>query len=97
MKLDDLIAFIIEEAQHRVISDERSKNAESALADMLKGPVKEKLAKRSKTKQILMKCARTVGELDMESLTVGQKEEAKRDKARDKRKSLRKKKPNQLL
>ena len=32
MKPDDLIAFIIEEAQHRVISDERSKNAESALA-----------------------------------------------------------------
>ena len=32
MKLDDLIAFIIEEAQHRVISDECSKNAESALA-----------------------------------------------------------------
>ena len=32
MKPDDLMAFIIEEAQHRVISDERSKNAESALS-----------------------------------------------------------------
>ena len=32
MKLDDLIAFIIKEAQHRVISNECSKNAESALA-----------------------------------------------------------------
>ena len=32
MKPDDLMAFIIEEAQHRVINDERSKNAESALS-----------------------------------------------------------------
>ena len=32
MKPDDLIAFIIEEAQHRVISDERNKSAGSALA-----------------------------------------------------------------
>ena len=32
MKPDDLITFITEEAQHRVINDERTKNAESALA-----------------------------------------------------------------
>ncbi|KIM92082.1 hypothetical protein PILCRDRAFT_203 [Piloderma croceum F 1598] len=32
MKADDLIAFFIEEAQHRVINDERTKSAESALA-----------------------------------------------------------------
>jgi len=32
MKHDDLIAFLIEEAQHRVINDERTKNAETALA-----------------------------------------------------------------
>src|SRR5882757_11354402 len=32
MKADDLIAFLIEEAQHRVINAERSKNSESALA-----------------------------------------------------------------
>ena len=32
MKHDDLIAFLIEEAQHRVINDERMKNAETALA-----------------------------------------------------------------
>ena len=32
MKLEDLMAFIIEEAQHRVINEERTKNAESALA-----------------------------------------------------------------
>jgi Reverse transcriptase (RNA-dependent DNA polymerase)/gag-polypeptide of LTR copia-type/GAG-pre-integrase domain len=32
IKSDDLIAFIIEEAQHRVINEERTKTAESALA-----------------------------------------------------------------
>jgi len=32
MKADDLITFIIEEAQHRVINDKRMKNAETALA-----------------------------------------------------------------
>ena len=32
MKADDLITFLIEEAQHRVINDERTKNAETALA-----------------------------------------------------------------
>jgi hypothetical protein len=32
MKPDELIAFLIEEGQHRVINDERTKNAETALA-----------------------------------------------------------------
>jgi hypothetical protein len=32
MKADDLVAFIIEEAQHHVINDDRAKTAESALA-----------------------------------------------------------------
>jgi len=32
MKADDLVAFLIEEAQHRVINDDRTKSAESALA-----------------------------------------------------------------
>src|ERR1700692_2259319 len=32
MKADDLIAFFIEEAQHRVINDERTKSTESGLA-----------------------------------------------------------------
>ena len=32
MKADDLIAFILEEAQHRVINKDCTKNAESALA-----------------------------------------------------------------
>jgi hypothetical protein len=42
MKADDLIAFIIEEAQHRVINDERTKSAESALAARTKGAGKSK-------------------------------------------------------
>ena len=36
MKPDDLITFIIKEAQHCVISDECSKNAKSALAAHVK-------------------------------------------------------------
>ena len=47
MKPDDLIAFIIEEAQHRVISDERNRNAESALAAHAKKG-KGKAGKRKK-------------------------------------------------
>src|SRR6202522_4108982 len=37
MKSDDLMSFIIEEAQHRLINDERTKTAESALAARTKG------------------------------------------------------------
>ena len=48
MKPNDLIAFIIEEAQHCVISDERSKNAESALAAHAKKGGKGKPGKRKK-------------------------------------------------
>ena len=40
MKSSDLIAFLIEEAQHRVINDERNKNSEQALA--AKGEGKDK-------------------------------------------------------
>ena len=36
MKADDLIAFLMEEAQHRVINDERSKDSEQALAAHVK-------------------------------------------------------------
>ena len=36
MKPDDLITFITEEAQHRVINDECTKNAESVLAALSK-------------------------------------------------------------
>jgi hypothetical protein len=50
MKPDDIIAFIIEEAQHRVISDERSKNAESALAAHAKRAGKGKAGKKKQDK-----------------------------------------------
>jgi hypothetical protein len=50
MKPDDLVAFIIEEAQHRVISDERSKNAESALAAHAKRAGKGKAGKKKQDK-----------------------------------------------
>ena len=40
MKPNDLISFFIEEAHHRVINDERTKNAESALAAHGKNPKK---------------------------------------------------------
>ena len=40
MKPDDLISFFIEEAQHQVINDECTKNAESALAAHGKNPKK---------------------------------------------------------
>ena len=36
MKHDDLISFILEEAQHRVINDEHTKSAETALAGHMK-------------------------------------------------------------
>ena len=49
MKPDDLIEFIIEEAQHRVINDERSKNAESALAAHTKKTGKGKSGKKKKS------------------------------------------------
>jgi hypothetical protein len=48
MKADDLIAFIIEEAQHRVINDDRAKTAESALAARTKKPGKPKTKKKGK-------------------------------------------------
>ena len=39
MEVDDLIALIIEEAQHCVINDDHTKSAESALAACTKKPV----------------------------------------------------------
>ena len=51
MKSDDLIAFIIEEAHHRVINDERNKNAESALAARSKGTGKSNKKRKNKSKQ----------------------------------------------
>jgi len=49
MKADDLIAFIIEEAQHRVINDERTKTAESALAARTKNGGKSKGKKKDES------------------------------------------------
>ena len=46
MKADELIAFIIEEAQHRVINDKRTKTAESALAARAKKTGKSKGKKK---------------------------------------------------
>jgi gag-polypeptide of LTR copia-type/GAG-pre-integrase domain len=45
MKAADLIAFLIEEAQHRVINDERTKNSELALAALAKKAGKKKSAR----------------------------------------------------
>ena len=50
MKPDDLITFIIEEAQHRVITDERNNNAESALAAHAKKGGKGKSGKKKQDK-----------------------------------------------
>ena len=46
MKADDLIAFIIKEAQHQVINDERTKTAESALVAHTKKAGKSKSKKK---------------------------------------------------
>jgi hypothetical protein len=48
MKADDLIAFLMEEAQHRVINTERSKNSEQALAAQAKRKGKGKPRERAK-------------------------------------------------
>ena len=48
LKADDLIAFILEEAQHRVINNERSKSAKSALAAWTKGPARSRGKKKDK-------------------------------------------------
>ena len=48
MKADDLIAFLIEEAEHRVINAERSKNSEQALAAHTKRKGRAKGKQRAK-------------------------------------------------
>lgn len=48
MKSDDLITFIIEEAQHRVINDECTKNAKTALAAHAKKGKKKRGGKGKK-------------------------------------------------
>ena len=48
MKANDIISFIIEEAQHHVINDDHLKNAESALAACMKKTEKSKEKKKEK-------------------------------------------------
>ena len=50
MKADDMIAFIIEEAQHWVINNDQTKTAESALAACMKKTSKPKGRKKDKSK-----------------------------------------------
>ena len=50
MKHDDLISFILEEAQHRVINDEHTKSAETALAAHTKKGKQNKSGKQKNTK-----------------------------------------------
>jgi len=59
MKADDLIAFILEEAQHRVINDERSKTAESALAAHSKKGGSLKGKEETETDEVCENCDRT--------------------------------------
>jgi hypothetical protein len=50
MRLDDLIAFILEEAHHRVINDKRNKNTKLALASRTKGTEKPNNKRKGKLK-----------------------------------------------
>ena len=51
MKHDDLIAFILEEAQHRVINDECTKTAETALAAHTKKGKQNKAGKQKRSEK----------------------------------------------
>ena len=53
MKYNDLIAFILEEAQHHVINVERTKNAKSALAAFTKKGKPNKSGKKEKSAKSL--------------------------------------------
>ena len=79
IKADDLIAFIIEEAQHQVINDERTKTAESALAAHAKKTGNLK-AKRKMTVSPTSSVKTAVNPA-IQSLTVGPKVEERKDKA----------------
>ena len=52
MKHNDLIALILEEAQHHVINDERSKIAETALAAYTKKGKQNKSGKKKKSEKL---------------------------------------------
>ena len=51
MKHNDLISFILEEAQHRVINDEHTKSVETALATHTKKGKQNKSRKQKKTEK----------------------------------------------
>ena len=105
MKPNDFIAFIIKEAQHRVINDERSKNAESALAAHSKRTGKGKAGKKKHDKhshsyggvsdEVCENCGKT-GHRKLECWSKGEKVEAKRDKAQNKRDLKRERRASQL-
>ena len=52
MKADDLISFFIEEAQHQVINDKHTRNAESALAAHGKNPKKGKSCQKKNSENL---------------------------------------------
>ena len=61
MKADDLIAFITEEAQHRVINEDCTKNAESVLAACVKrsGNYKGKMREKNQTDIMCRNCKKS--------------------------------------
>ena len=72
MKADDLIAFIIEEAQHRVINEDCTKNAESALAACVKrsGNYKGKMKEKNQSDVTCGNCKKS-GHLDADCYAKG--------------------------
>src|ERR1700684_2141399 len=58
IKSDDLIAFLIEEAQHRVINEQRNKNAEIALAAYSKTKGKNKPPNKERSDEECGNCKR---------------------------------------
>ena len=91
IKADNLIAFIIEEAQHRVINNERTKAAESALAVHTKCcHLKGKARRNLNISQISP--VKTAKDLAMENLIVTPREVAKKGKDQSRNKKPKRKK-----
>ena len=59
LKADDIMSFIIEEAQHRVINNNHTKYAESALAAHMKKSGKGKGKEKNQSKEPCGNCKRT--------------------------------------
>ena len=75
IKANNLISFIIKEAQHRVINDNHTKNAKSALAACMKNSGKNKGKKRDKNQSDI-----TCKNQAIQKLTAMLKAAAKKDK-----------------